>query len=383
MKALIFGAGNIGRGFIGQILNENNYDLIFADISDELIEEINLKKEYRVFFASEEKVYTTISDIRGVHNIKEVKKLNEVIQEVDLIATAVGPSVVPIIARTILEGVKERLRKENIRPFNIIACENAIGATDLLKESLLSNLSEEEKIKAEEYIGFPNSAVDRIVPIQSNEDLLDVVVEPYYEWIIEGDKLKGDFDYIKGVGYKKDLKPYIERKLFTVNTGHASTAYIGNIYGYKTIYEAINDDRVLEMTLGVLAETSEYLVKSFHFSESEQKKYVDTIIYRFKNPHISDDISRVARSPIRKISPNDRFIYPSTQLLKMGKTPHNLAKTISYILKYLNMEDKESIELNEYLKEYGVSKTLNKYSGIEENSTLTKLIEGYYMIKKL
>lgn len=378
MKALIFGAGNIGRGFVGQILKENNYDLIFADINDQLIEEINHKKEYTVFFASDEEEYTTISNISGIHNIKEIEKLNEVIQSVDLITTAVGPNIVPIIARTILEGVRERLSKENIRPFNIVACENAIGATDLLKETLLSNLSEEERVKAEEYIGFPNSAVDRIVPIQSNENLLDIMVEPYYEWIIEGGKLKGDFDYIKGVEYKEDLKPYIERKLFTVNTGHASTAYIGNIFGYKTIYEAINDDRVLKMILSVLAETSEYLVENFHFSESEQKKYVDTIIYRFKNPHISDDINRVARSPIRKISPKDRFIYPSTQLLKMGKTPYNLAKTISYILKYLNMEDKESIELNEYLKEYGVSKTLNRYSGIEESSILSKLIEEYY-----
>lgn len=378
MKALIFGAGNIGRGFIGQILSENNYDLIFADINDKLIEEINLKKEYRVFFASDEKKHTTISNISAIHNIKEIDKLNEIIQSVDLITTAVGPNIVPIIANTILEGVKERLSKENIKPFNIIACENAIDATDLLKETLFSNLSEEERIKAEEYIGFPNSAVDRIVPIQSNENLLDVIVEPYYEWIVEADKFKGDFDYIKGVEYKKDLKPYIERKLFTVNTGHATTAYIGHIFGYKTIYQAINDERVLEIVIGVLTETSEYLVKNFHFSESEQKKYVDTIIYRFKDPHISDDINRVARSPIRKISPNDRFIYPSTQLLKMGKTPDNLAKTISYILKYLNMEDKESIELHDYLKEYGVSKTLNKYSGIEENSTLTKLIEGYY-----
>lgn len=383
MKALIFGAGNIGRGFIGQILNDNNYNLIFADLNDKLIEEIDLKQEYTVYFASDDKKSIKISNISGLHNIKEPEKLKKVIQEVDLITTAVGPNIVPIIAKTILEGIQERLSNENIKPFNIMACENSIGATDLLRESLFSYLSEEEIIKAEENIGFPNSAVDRIVPIQSNENLLDVIVEPYHEWVVEAEKFKGDFDYIKGVEYKKDLKPYIERKLFTVNTGHASTAYIGDIFGYKTINEAINDDIVLEMVLSVLSETSEYLVKNFDFPESEQKTYVDIIINRFKNPHISDDISRVARSPIRKISPNDRFIYPATQLIKMEKTPHNLAKTISYILKYFNAEDNESIELNNYLKKYGVSKTLERYSGLEEDSILTELVEeNYYEIKK-
>lgn len=383
MKALIFGSGNIGRGFIGQILKTNNYDIIFADINDKLVREINLKKRYSVFLAGDTQKEIKISDVTGIHSAKESQKLKEVIQNVDLITTAVGPSIVPIIGKTILEGVKERLGKENIKHFNIIACENSIGATGLLKESLYSYLNDKEKLKANEFIGFPNSAVDRIVPIQSNKNLLDVVVEPYYEWVVEGDKFKGSFKPIKGVEYKRDLKPYIERKLFTVNTGHASTAYIGNILGYKTINEAINDDMVLEMVLKVLSETSDYLISSFDLGEDEQKNYVDTVINRFKNPYISDDICRVARSPIRKISPNDRFLYPAKQLLEMGKTPYNLAKIISYILKYLNTDDAESIELNNYINKYGVAKTLKKYSGLREDSILTKLIEeNYYELKK-
>ena len=378
MKALIFGAGNIGRGFIGQILKENDYDLIFADISDKIIDEINLKREYRVYFASDDKESIRISDVIGIHNVKDTEKLKETIQGVDLITTSVGPNILPIIAKTISEGIKERLSKENIEFFNIMACENAIGATDILKKNLYLHLDEQEKIKAEKYIGFPNSAVDRIVPIQKNENILDVMVEPYHEWVVEADKFRGNFKPIKGVEYKKDLKPYIERKLFTVNTGHATTAYIGNAYGYKTIIEAIDDEKVEEMVLGVLKETSEYLIERFKFREEEQRKYVNTIINRFKNPHISDDIIRVGRSPIRKISANERFIYPAQQLIKMGKMPHNLAKTISYILRYINPEDKESIELNDYLKENNVTKTLKKYSGLEEDSILIELVEESY-----
>lgn len=378
MKALVFGAGNIGRGFIGQILKENHYELIFADINEQLIDEINRKRSYKVYFADEDKRPIEITDIVGVHNIKEPQRLKEAIHEVDLITTAVGINIVPIIAQTILEGIKERLSKESIKPLNIIACENSIGATEVLKKSLFLHLNEEERMKAEEYIGFPNSAVDRIVPIQSNENLLDVMVEPYYEWIIEADKINKSLDLIKGVQYKKDLKSYIERKLFTVNTGHATTAYLGDFFGYKTINEAINDDEILDRVLRTLSETSDYLVSNFKFSIEEQRKYVDAIINRFKNPYISDDISRVARSPIRKISPNDRFIYPAKKLLNIGKMPYNLAKTLSYVLKYSNEEDEESVELNDYLNEYGVSKTLEKYCDLEEGSILAQLIEENY-----
>ena len=383
MKALIFGAGNIGRGFIGQILKVNCYDLIFADISDKIIDEINLKREYNVYFASNDEKSIRISDVIGIHNLKDMERLKEAIRIADLITTSVGPNILPIIAKTISDGIKERLSKENIEFFNIMACENAIGATDTLKKNLYLHLDEEEKVKAEKYIGFPNSAVDRIVPIQKNENILDVTVEPYHEWVVEADKFRGNFKPIKGVEYKKDLKPYIERKLFTVNTGHATTAYIGNAFGYKTIIEAMDDEKIEEMVLGVLKETSEYLIESFKFREEEQRKYVNTIINRFKNPHISDDIIRVARAPIRKISANERFIYPAQQLIKMGKIPYNLAKAISYILKYINPEDKESIELNDYLKENNISKTLKKYSGLEEDSILTELVEeSYYNLEK-
>lgn len=378
MKALIFGSGNIGRGFIGQILKENNYQIIFVDVNDSLVEEIKLKKEYSIFLADEVREEIKISNVSAIHSSKEVDKLEKAIIDADLITTAVGPNILGAIGKSLAGGIKKRLKQEDIAYLNIMACENSIGATDSLKASLYSYLNEEERQGADKYIGFPNTAVDRIVPIQPKYQGLDIIVEPYYEWIAEKEKFKGSPQPIKGIKYVGDLEAYIERKLFTVNTGHAATAYIGNAFGYKKIDKAIGDERILNKVLGVLGETSSYLVTKFDLGKEKQAAYVETIIKRFKNPYISDDIHRVARAPIRKISPQDRFLFPARVLIKMGKEASYLAETIAYALKYFCPADSESVELYGYVEEYGPARALKKYSGLEEDSTLTKLVEEKY-----
>ncbi|HSL86448.1 MAG TPA: hypothetical protein VK861_05905, partial [Bacteroidales bacterium] len=214
MKALHFGAGNIGRGFIGLVLRRNGFDVTFADVAEDLIDEIKAKGEYTVIMADEKGEKVLVDGVQGINSRTEPEKLRDAIMESDIITTAVGPSIVPIIAKNIAAGIKARLEKEEISPFSIIACENAVGATEILKKALYEELTEIERVKADRYIGFPNSAVDRIVPLQTNEHMLDVKVEPFFEWVVEKGEIKGDLLDIDGVHYVDDLAPYIERKLY-------------------------------------------------------------------------------------------------------------------------------------------------------------------------
>ena len=378
MKALHFGAGNIGRGFIGLILRQNGYSLTFADISDNLIDAIQKNHEYDVLIADATGRVIHVDGVDAVHNVKEADRLKMLVQDVDLITTAVGPAIIPIIARTLTDGIRTRLSKENPRPLNIIACENAIGATDLLKDALLQTLSDEEKQKAAALIGFPNSAVDRIVPAQSNPNPLDVRVEPFFEWVIEEKKLKGDLPRIEGVHYVDSLQPFIERKLFTVNTGHAATAYLGLANGFTTVSDAIADPRIEAEVRGVLSETSHYITTFYGFDAAEHQAYVDTILSRFKNPHISDDLVRVARSPLRKISRSDRFVGPALKLLDMGVRPVYLAKALAAALRFRSEGDRESVELTDFVASQGVRAALIRYSSLDADSPLIDLVEAAY-----
>lgn len=380
MNALHFGAGNIGRGFIGLLLAQNGFQVTFADVSEVLIDAIKKEGKYRVILADESHEAIPVEGVFGINSAKEPEALKEAVLKADLITTAVGVNIVPHIGRSLLEGIKERLHQGNVTPFSIIACENAVGATKVLKEALYEGLSEDEKSLADMYIGFPNSAVDRIVPIQNNEDLLDVQVEPFFEWVVEEDAVKGDLRSLIGVHYVKDLAPYIERKLFTVNTGHAATAYFGLLKGHGTVLQAMKDEEVETAVRGVLKETSAYIVKSYGFDEKEHKAYVEKILGRFENPYLSDDLTRVARSPIRKISPSDRFVKPAMGLISLGLEPKHLARAIAALLLYVNEEDLESMVLQKDLKELGLSEVLKKYAGLSEEDPLAKLIKNEYIL---
>lgn len=378
MKALHFGAGNIGRGFIGLILRQNGYELTFADISDTLIDAIRQQGEYDVIIAGPTREVIHVAGVSAVHNVKEPDRLRLLLQEADLVTTAVGPAIVPLIARTIADGIKARLAQPGARPLNIIACENAIGATDILKDALFKLLDPGEQALASRLIGFPNSAVDRIVPAQSNANLLDVKVEPFFEWVIEENKLAGSPPQLTGVHYVDSLQPYIERKLYTVNTGHAATAYLGLQKGLRTVYEAISDPAIEADVRGVLGETSRYVTAAYGFDAGEHQNYVNTIIGRFKNPEISDDLARVGRSPLRKISRNDRFVGPALKLIDMGIEPVYLARALAAALRFRSEGDPESLELSKAVLEQGVRETLIRYSGIEPQSALIPLVEAAY-----
>lgn len=375
MKALHFGAGNIGRGFIGLLLVQNGFQVVFADVSDVLIDALKAQGHYQVILADEKKEKIQVEGVTGIQSQTEQEALNEAVLTADLITTAVGPNIVPIIGKSLAQGIKARLAKEEVKPFSIIACENAVGSTQVLKEALYGQLTKEEIDKAEAFIGFPNSAVDRIVPLQVNENILDVQVEPFFEWVVEKNALKGDLGSLQGVHYVEDLAPYIERKLFTVNTGHAATAYFGLLKGHHTVLEAIMDEEVEQEVRGVLQETATYIVKTYGFDAKEHAAYVDKIIQRFKNPNISDDLVRVARSPIRKMSPGDRFVKPALGLLALGEEPKQLAKALAALLKMVNVEDEEAVQLQKTIEEEGIKEALRLYAHLDQDHPLSLLVQ--------
>ena len=179
MKAIQFGAGNIGRGFVGALLRSNNYDVVFADVVDFLVEEISIKKKYMVHITD---VLSEDICIDGVDAINSnSKKIFEEISDADLITTAVGVNILPKIAPVIAKGITSCREAKIDKPLNIIACENAVMATDKLKSCVYELLNDEDKAYADEHVGFANCSVDRIVPPVCEENGIDVSVERYFE----------------------------------------------------------------------------------------------------------------------------------------------------------------------------------------------------------
>ncbi|MDY0396134.1 mannitol-1-phosphate 5-dehydrogenase [Virgibacillus halophilus] len=251
MQAVHFGAGNIGRGFIGTLLYQAGYHTTFVDVNEAVIAEINRKKQYEVVLAAEQKESLMVKNVSGINSVAKPEAVVEAIAQADIITTAVGPNILAVISELITEGLRKRL-ETNQQPVNIIACENMVGGSSLLKEKVYARLNDQDQAAFSNHFGFPNAAVDRIVPNQTNEDMLTVSVEPYFEWVVEKPAIKGEIPVIPGITYVEDLAPYIERKLFTVNTGHTVPAYVGHLLGYETINEAMKDEGVQEVIEGAL-----------------------------------------------------------------------------------------------------------------------------------
>jgi mannitol-1-phosphate 5-dehydrogenase len=203
---------------------------------------------------------------------------------------------------------------------------------------------------------------------------VDVLVEPFYEWVVDASQIKGRRPDISGITYVEDPLPYIERKLLTVNTGHSAIAYLGYVRGKPTIDAALEDDEVRETASKTLEETSLLLIKEYGFEPEELREYRRKVLARFSNPHISDDVTRVARAPIRKLGRNERFVSPALRLLDMGHMPVHLATVIGAVLRYDHPDDEEAQELQEAIRVAGERSALARYAGIGEEHPLVDLV---------
>jgi mannitol-1-phosphate 5-dehydrogenase len=346
VKAVHFGAGNIGRGFVGLLLHNAGYEVVFADVAEDLISQLAAAESYNVHEVGENATVRTVKNFRALNSSLQEADLVREIATADIVTTAVGPHILKFVAPTITKGIA--VRDTSLAPLQVMACENAINATDILRAEVAA-LWDNAAGSLDSAAVFANTAVDRIVPNQEAGQGLDVTVETFYEWVIDRTPFGGAAPVIPGATFVDELSPYIERKLFTVNTGHASAAYFGFEAGLEKISDAMADQDVAEDVRAVLEETKQLLVAKHGFSNDEQEAYVQKILARFSNPHLPDTVNRVGRAPLRKLSRHERFIGPAAELAERGIMPEALLGAIAAALRFNDPADAEATELAQIL----------------------------------
>ena len=342
--AVHFGAGNIGRGFVGLLLHEAGFRLVFADVASELIASINDAGRYRVLEVGPGARDHDVTGVSGIDSGADAEALFDEISRATVVTTAVGPNILRFVAPAIAGGIARRAAEAP--PLVVMACENAINATDRLREEIVAARPE---VELDGRAVFANTAVDRIVPGQPDGQGLDVTVEAYCEWVIEQPPLDGVDLEIPGATFVDELGPFIERKLFTVNTGHATIAYHGVQAGATTIAEAIALPAVEAEVRAVLGETAALLVAKHGIDAAVQAAYVDKNVVRFTNPHLPDTVLRVGREPLRKLSRHERFIGPAAEIAETGGDPVALVRAIGAALAFRSDDDAQAVELAERL----------------------------------
>lgn len=363
MRALHFGAGNIGRGFIGKLLSEAKVDVVFADVVPLLINELSTRKSYPVQVVGEKEKYVDTVTITGAVFSNSDEVCEEIVKA-DLITTAAGLRILERIAPTLAKGLELRMARGIKTPVNIIACENAIRASTTLKSFTVKEVSDSCLAWMADHVAFVDCAVDRIVPPARHVDPLEVTVEDFCEWVVDSTQLIGELPQVPEIHLTDHLMAFVERKLMTVNTGHAICAYLGKLYGHQVISEAIQDPRIRSVVEGAMRESGAVLVKRYKMDPDAHENYIQKIIKRYANPHIVDDVTRVGRDPIRKLSPEDRLIKPISGCIEFGFPYPNLIKGVAAALLYNDPSDAQAIKIQKMVAEIGWEGTVKEICGL-------------------
>ncbi len=363
-KFIMYGAGNIGRGFIGQLFSNSGYSVGFIDINKEVIARLNNDKEYPVDVVSGDTVDEQIvKNVYGIDGTDNELVANE-IASADIMATAIGVNVLKFIAKPIALGLKKRFMN-NAKPFNIIICENLIGADEFLK-GLIKEQIPEYADRVEKEIGFVEASIGRMVPVVTEEkkqgNPLRVYVEPYNILPIDKAAFKGEIPEIKNLYPFTPFNLFIERKLFLHNMSHATCAYLGYLRDYAYIYEAVADFDIRLVAYKALTQSALAVAKENGVEIDGLLAHAENLIYRFTNKALGDTVERVGKDTMRKLSSNDRLIGAINLAEKHDLPCTYLCIGVAAGMLFNPKADDRSIELYNYAMENGAKKALEKYS---------------------
>lgn len=349
-KAVMYGAGSIGRGFIGALFSEIGYEVVFIDVNDDVVHLINSQKTYPQIIMNEKQPVHWIKNIRAVDG-KDPEAVSDEIATADIMATALGAAVLEKVAPVIAKGLLKRWEKDSTSTLDILICENLMDADVLLRKYLKQAIPEDKYSLFEQNTGIVETSIGRMVPpadpdlIPEDEHPLAVRVEPYDFLPVDKAAFKGSIpEYSKIVPYEP-FHYYLERKLYVHNMAHVTTAFLGQFLKKTYIHEAADDIYIQHIVRGCMTESSIMLSEKYHVPFSELNAHMNDLLHRFRNTYLRDTVTRVARDPMRKLKPSDRLVGAARSCEEMNITPVYLSFAIALALSF--MENEDSMELME------------------------------------
>ena len=379
LKAVQFGAGSIGRGFLGQLLFEGSFQTTFVDTNAALVNALEARGSYPL----------RLIGAAGTQNLSignllallasDTEKIIQAITEANLLSTAVGVAALPHIAPVIAAGLNARAAAGG-GPINLLLCENQWHAATLMRELLIPHLTSEALVSLGSQVGLVETVIGRMVPLPTEalrtEDPLLVVAEPYRELPVARSALRGPTPRLPGLLMAENFEAYEARKLLLHNMSHAALAYLGAPRGHTLIWQCAADSEIGETVSQAINDVCRALVLEYGFGPSTLAIYAEDLLSRFTNRALGDTVSRVAADPLRKLRPEDRLIGAASLCLKHGIPPHALVRVIRASLAYDNPDDPSAVRLQEMRKLHGDAGVMEAVCCLTPNSELTQMIVG-------
>lgn len=377
-QAIIFGAGNIGRGFMGQLFSESGYHVTFADIDRTLLDALNARGCYTIRLVTNEWTEAVeVGPVAALHS-GDAQAVAEIVARAELGATAVGAGILKHVAPVVAAGLTRRAEIGNRDPFNLILCENLHGAAEIFRGMVLAHLPASLHPFVAEHVGFVDTVIARMVPPLTPELRAEdpglILVEPYKELPVDRDAFVGPIPAIVGMIPYAPFAFFTERKLYIHNAGHATLGYLGYLKGYEYGYEALADDEIYFQARGAMEESALALTRKFRPPQGSLLANIDDLLHRFGNRALGDTILRLGRDPLRKLAPGDRLAGAAVNCLTHGVTPVHLATGLAAALRFDHPADPVAQALQAEIKANGVAKALAEVTGIAPDEKLGQMI---------
>ena len=373
--AVHFGAGSIGRGFLGQLLSEAGYEVVFVDVRPDLLAALNARRSYPLRLVSEKgERALEVGPVRAVDGRDGAAVATEVARA-GCISTAVGAGALPHLAEPLAEGLSRRSD-----PVNLLICENLPDPSGTFRELLAGQGGPELERDVGERIGLVPCVVSRMVPVPDPavlRDPLEVIAEPYARLPADARGIVGDPPPIPGLELRENFPAYVRLKLFVHNAGHAAAAYHAYPKGYTYIHDAMNDGEVAAEADGVMREGAEALRRAEGLDEGYLREYRDDLLRRFRNPHLGDTVARVGRDPERKLAPEDRLVGAAKLALAHGISPGHLARAVAAALRFRPEGDPSADRIQSMLRDGGPAQVLREVCGLPEGDPLAEWVIKY------
>jgi mannitol-1-phosphate 5-dehydrogenase len=373
-QAVMYGGGNIGRGFIGALLSQSGFEVTFIDVAEPVVKSLQENRRYPIRIVSTEGYEDVwVEHVTAVNgNLPEAV---DAIANCDIMATAVGARILKFIVPNIVAGLRKRWAM-NKGPLNIIICENLNDANKILEGMLKEQLTEEEKAKFDETVGLVEASIGRMVPVQTDEmkdgEPMRVCVEQYGFLPVDKAAFKGEVPEIKNLVPYEPFDFYIKRKLFIHNMGHATCAYLGGLLNLEYIYQSIAVPEIRILVQNAMLESALVLHKHYGADLAALQLHITDLLYRFTNAALKDTNQRVGGDPVRKLGPSDRLIGSARLAMEHGITPAYIAVGIAAAIRR-HLDESELAQTSE-----NAEAVLTEISHLESQDPLCRMAVDYY-----
>jgi mannitol-1-phosphate 5-dehydrogenase len=377
---VIFGAGSVGRGFLGQLFCESGYEVVFVDIDRKLVEVLERQSCYNLCLLDGQVTNDiTIGPVRALL-ASQTSRVAQEVARTNLMATAVGARALEEIAVPLAAGLAQRWEAGETQPANIIVCENAPGAPGVLCEAVREQLPGRFQSYLGDKIGFVPAIVARMspgpTPEQRASDPTLITAEPYKELPVDRESFVGALPAIGGMIAVSPFSAYVQRKLFIHNAAHAMLGYLGFRRGHAYGHEALDDAWIRVQLDKAMDEASRALVKEHGFDSRSLQDHVQDVLARLANRALADPISRLCRDPLRKLGPNDRLVGAARLAEKHSITPVGLSWGIAAALEYDDERDPHAVELATRLSREGFEAVVWEVCRIGRHEALFNLVRA-------